>query len=725
MNISIRDPLALLPSQSGLVVSPLVERAAVGQTSLDSRQRAFVIGDPIPIVFGRRVTVGGIDIGGVFVSPGATEGRYQNDGTTNELTVNLELVLSEGELPALELRDVFQRACRVGTWVQTYDQRAGSFTAGNFITVVAGKETWQCPYYCGTSGTYDNMTTLAYQNSHADGDSTWDRQVHCFVREGMQVTRILDDTYGPSNNLIDLALYLIRESSRLPEALLDTTAFENAANFVDVNRFYYNGIFDKSTNLEDWLQRTARGFLLRVSDANGKKGLRPALPINEDYTIKTTAVTWVFDFTEEHVLPGGFEIQYIPLADRKPITAEVLWRQQPDNDIGIIRTALVGFDGEATDGPFEQYDLSDFCTSENHAVKVGMFYVARRKYITHTLRLTVKPDSFNTTLVLGDLVRVLLRRETEVEDISHHNYLYEVERINKTISGAVELDLIHFPIDESGASVVAVAVNAATGAGYTLATGRDDFDCDDTGRREDDTPLADVGGNLPGLPADSNFISTGTGDVLASPEGESNDGAGNPPDPFGTPPQPTIGGASDPITFGDELTLGSICEGMSNNWYVVDGSGNVLRTASGVDAFTIAAQDAGRFVYAEGCCPDPGNPLGVTCNKSNTLGPIGGDSAFWGYRPGSGYYSVTWLGFYVWTVGSGAAPNGVAIYAGNGDGFCSSPGSTRLWVAYTQADGTTVNHVWNSGSGCVAGDAMFFATLRWFPTGGGSEQLYP
>lgn len=625
MNISIRDPLSLLPSQSGLVVSPLVERAAVGQGTLDSRQRAFAIGDPIPIVFGRRITVGSVDIGGVFVSPGATEGRYENDGTTNELTVDLQLVLSEGELPALELRDVFQRACRVGTWVQTYDRRAGSFTPGNFITAVAGTELWQCPYYCGTSGTYDNMTTLAYQNTHADGDSTWDKQVHCFVREGMQVTRILDDTYGPSNNVVDLALYLIRQSGRLPEALLDLTAFENAANFTATNNFYYNGIFDRSTNLEDWLEKIAKGFMLRVSDKNGAKGFRPALPINEDYTLQTTAVTWVFDFTEEHILPGGFEIQYIPLADRKPITAEVLWRQQPDNDIGIIRTAQVGYSGEATDGPFEQYDLSDFCTSENHAVKVGMFYVARRKYITHTLRITVKPDSFNTTLVLGDLVRVLLRRETEVEAISQHNYLYEVERINKTISGAVELDLIHFPIDDQGRSLVALDVAAATGEGYLLATGREDFDCDDTGRRTDTTALSDVGGNLPDLPTADDYEYVGSVGTSSSPSGASNDGDGNPADPFAGGPKPTIGGGSgtngQPLP-GDELTASELCPGQYNKWYLVDTDGNKKLVSSGVGAsYTILDPDeTGFYVYVVGCCPDPGSPTGYAeCNEADQL----------------------------------------------------------------------------------------------------------
>ena len=626
MSIEVRDPLALLPYQSGMVVSPLEEGAASGSSRLDTEQRAVQIGDVVPIVFGRRITVGGIDIGGVFVSPGATEGRYANNGTTNELTVNLELVLSEGELPALELRDVFQRACRVGTWVQTYDRRAGTFTPGNLITAVAGKEFWNCPYYCGTSGTYDNMTTLAYQNTHADGDQTWSRQVHCFVREGMQVTRIIDDTYGPSNNLIDLALYLIRQSSRFPETMLDLVQFEAAANFTNTNGFFYNGIIDYSTNLEDWLQRMAKGFMLRISDKNGKKGFRPALPVNNDHTINTSAIVWEFDFTEEHLLPGGFEIEYIPLADRQPIRAEMLWRQQPDDDIGIIRTAIVGFDGEAVDGPFEQYDLSEFCTSENHAVKIGAFYVARRKYITHTLRIRVKPDAYNTTLELGDIVHVLLRRETDVDQVSHHNYLYEVERINKTISGVVELDLIHFPIDDQGRSIVALAVAAATGSGYVLATGRTDFDCDDSGRRTDDTPLSDVGGNLPDLPAASNFLrsTTVTWSGDSAPTGDSNDGAGNPADPFDGGPKPPIDGGSgdggQPLP-GDTLTAGEVCAGQYNKWYLVNvATGEKTLVSSGVAAsYTILDPDlTGYYVYVVGCCPDPGSPSGYgECNESD------------------------------------------------------------------------------------------------------------
>lgn len=635
-------PQSLLPAQSGLVVSPLQERAAAANTALETRQKALEIGEPIPIVFCRRVTIGGNDVGGVFVSPKASEGRFENNGTTNALTVNYVLVLSEGDMPQLQLRDVFQGPCRVGTWVQTYDQRAGTFTAGNFITAVAGTELWICPVYCGTSGTYDNLTTLAFQNTFSDGDQRWDRQVHCFVRQGMEITRILDSTLGSSNNVVDLALYLIRQTSRLPEDMLDLTAFTAAANFTNTNNLLYNGVFERSTNLEDWMQQIAKGFLLRVSDNNGKKGFRPALPVNANHTIKTTAITWEFGFTEEHLLPDGFSISYIPLADRKPICAVVLWREQPDDDIGIVRTTEIRIAGTATSGPYEQYDLSEFCTSENHAVKVGTFFVARRRYITHTLRIKVKPDAFNSTLELGDIVRVFLRRETDVETITHHDYLYEVERINKTISGAVELDLIHFPVDDQMRSLVALDVDAAVGVGYTLATGRSDYSCDAAGRRTDTTGLTDTGGNIT-LPASTNFIYEFTGGAVGPISGDID----NPADPFDTPTVPTIGGVPgdrSPLP-GDELTVTNPCTGAYNVWYKVNTTtGEKTEIARDAAVYILQNSDLGYTIYVEGRCPDPGSPdgYGPPVNSEATI-RIGEGGATWDPYPGAVSYRLRYI----------------------------------------------------------------------------------
>jgi hypothetical protein len=261
--------------------------------------------------------------------------------------------------------------------------------------------------------------------------------------------------------------------------MIDTaTSFLAAATFTNANGFWFNGVVSESTNLRDWISNTLQYFLLRQARIGGKEALKPLVPTNNDGTIKTTAVSWVFTFTEQHIIPDSPEITYTPLADRKPFCATVLWRQQDDLGIPVMRTAEVRYTGTAVDGPFEQHDLSGFCASENHAVKVGTYIISKRRHVTHRLKLGVKPDAFNPTLAAGDLVRVRLERIASTGADSLHDYLYEVDRIGKSISGEISLDLTHFPVDANLASVVAQEVNAATGSGLLLPTGLSGVTCD-------------------------------------------------------------------------------------------------------------------------------------------------------------------------------------------------------------------------------------------------------
>lgn len=727
MSIVVRDPLELLPYLTGAISTPKEELAARGTQQLDVRQRSIALGEPIPIVFCRRLN----DNGGVWVSPGATEGRFENNNN-NDLTVNYQLVLSEGDLPQIPLNDLYQSACKIGEYYQTYNRRAGTWLPGNFVSSLSNlvdtiqfsfdapgtaNPTWynatknqyggwdfiyngvkhyypgslspgpggpvlqtrtvtadtftiqKAPVHCGTSGIYTNLTTLSFEWEYPNGDDKWDRQIHAFVREGMQVTRILDNTFGPSNNIVDLALYLINQSSRLPSNLIDTTAMTLAANFTNTNSFFYNGEFKDSNNLEDWLQETAPKFLMRLSDKQGKKAFRPLVPINNDYTIKTTAISWVFTFTEDHLLPGGFQIEYIPLSERKPVCALMLWRQQPDTDVGVVRTSEVRFNGEALNGPFEQHDLSEFCTTENHAIKVGAYYVARRKYVTHSLRIRVKPDTYGGTLAIGDLVRVRLLRETEPDVATYHDYIYEVERISKNISGVVELDLMHFPVDNQNRSLIALAVAEATGAGYTLPTGRADFSCN---LNTSSTPIADAGGNLPGLPGAGSFDS----DITAN-------GEGTPTGDISNPGYPAVTGElSNNKAEGETITATGVCPGAYIEWYRCPKGENVGLTPANAELvcekidegselfnYTITAADIDYEIVGVGRCPDPSTPNGYgepfVIGKSEPIEP---DLPSYTY--------VRWKGTYI--SGSGQPiPYTSAWY-----GFTEPPGITTVGIYF-------------------------------------------
>ncbi len=467
------DPLALQALEEGLIRGPLEDAGAQGDSKLDTQQRAAAIGEPVPIVFCRRVG----DYGGVLISPAATEARFSNDAS-NAVTASYHLVLSEGRIGSIQVRDVFQRSCRVGSHSQTYDRRAGTWDPGNYVTAQAGYTMPECPYYCGTVGLYTGMSTLSFTVTVPNGVDQWNRQVHCFIRDGMEVPRLIEGSVGSSNNFADLYQWALVNCSRLPSAMIDTASLAAAATFLSANGLTCDINIADSSNLEDFATNLAPYFLLTQTRIAGRRGLRPLLPVNANGTINTGAIGWEFLFNEDYILPESFELTYIPLADRKPFTVQAIWRQQLTDDFGIIRTSEVRYEFEAADGPYEQHDLSQFCTRENHAVKVAAYIRARRKWVTHTARWVSRAQAFNTLLVPGDICRVRLERNVAGMTPGVHDFLYQVDRITQTSEGDVQIEATHLPIDEQGRSLVALDVAGTTGTGILLTSNKSGVGCD-------------------------------------------------------------------------------------------------------------------------------------------------------------------------------------------------------------------------------------------------------
>jgi hypothetical protein len=471
--ISATDPLALVAIQAGQINTPSSETGADGGRKLDTQQRAVELGEPVPIVFARRRN----DKGGVLISPGATEARFEND-TSNAVTAYYHLVLSEGQIDSIPVKDVFQRACRVGSHTQTYNRRAGTWEPGNFIVQRSGYDLPECPYYCGSVGSYPDISTLSFQVTIPDGFDQWNRQIHLFIRGGLRVTRLVDSATGPSDNFADLVKWMLTSTNKVPAALIDNTALTSAATFLEVNNFTCNCWITESQNYADLLARWAPYFLLGESSVAGKRGLRPLLPVNNDGTIKTTAITPEYTFDEATILPGSLEIEYTSLADRQPFVAQMTWRQQLDDDAGIIRTAEVKYTGTAINGPYESHDLSDFCTNENHAVKVGAYILAKRVYTKHTLRFTAKPESHNVSLTPGSIIRVNLKRNATSASNTTFNDLHQVQRITKTLAGDITYECTHFPIDDQSRSLISLDVANAVGSGIELTSNKTGVSCD-------------------------------------------------------------------------------------------------------------------------------------------------------------------------------------------------------------------------------------------------------
>jgi hypothetical protein len=497
------DPLALLAIQAGQVQNPSQQNGAVGGGSLDTDQRAISIGEPVPIVFARRRD----NAGGVLISPGATEARFEND-TSNNVTAFYLLPLSEGRMDSIQVRDVFQRACRTGTFTQTYNRRAGTWQPGNFIVDRDGFDKPEASYICGSIGLYPDISTLSYQVTIPNGFDQWRRQVHLFIRGGMWVTRLSDNVLGPSDNFSDLARWMLLNSGRVPSALLDTTAFTSAAQFLEANQFRCNIWIQEAENFGDFIAKLSPYFLLGESNNGGKKGLRPLLPVNNNGTINTGPINWSYIFTENEILPGTLEIEYSNYADRQPFVAQMIWRQELEDDAAIIRTAEVRYINTAEVGPYESHDLSGFCTTETHAVKVGAYILARRVFVSHTARFAARPQAHNRLLSPGSIIRVKLGRNASGGGASEHDYLYQVERIGKTLAGDVSYECSHFPIDSQGRSIIALNVANATGTGILLTSNSTGVGCDINSATDNTIPVESF--IVPGSEFDIGGFDTGT-----------------------------------------------------------------------------------------------------------------------------------------------------------------------------------------------------------------------
>jgi len=672
------DPLALTAIQEGMIPAPLRDGAAEGESQLDVPQRAAIIGEPVPIVFARRVG----DYGGVLINPPATEARFTNDGS-NAVTASYHLVLSEGRIGSIQVRDVFQRSCRVGTHSQTYNRRAGTWAPGNFITAQPGYTMPQCPYYCGNVGVYTRMSTLSFSVTIPNGSDLWNRQVHAFIRNGLEVTRLVDSATGSSNNYADLSYWAFRNCSKLRNPMIDTTALTAAANFLDVNNFTCDIYIRDSSNLGDFLADLSPYFLLKETRNDGKRGLRPLLPINANHTIKTTAIQWEFLFNEDYILPGSFEFSMIPPADRKPFAVQAIWRQQLTDDFGIIRTSEVRYPGEAEEGPFEQHDLSAFCTRETHAVKVAAYIRARRKWITHTARWVTRAEDFNTTLVQGDICRVKLARVVSGSSPSNHDCLYQVDAITKTLEGDLAIEATHFPVDRQNRSLVALDVVNTTGSGIILTSNKTGVGCDVNSSGDTSVPAETF---TAGVALDNDA-------PLPTPPSLPPDGA--PPSGGSSTPGEGNGADSTPGNPGDGLDVGNLgdltrdpqtcmvippdCQNGQYNVWTLDSNGDridgSLRVYSVGGGSFANIYDINNKELSFRCLDGEGGSSNSlkgpdTCTPTNPPAPFNPDSYAGGWRA-----TINWGGGA--TSSSGATSGPVVITSANN--------VHKLWTAFGSA----------------------------------------
>jgi len=239
-------------------------------------------------------------------------------------------------------------------------------------------------------------------------------QMRCWLANGIEVQRFLPaetGTIGPSNKFTDLVYYLLTDKTAgaggvISSDLIETADLARTATFLEQNKLFFDGALDSPVNLRQFIADTAPYFLCSFVISNGKFSLVPAVPHNTAGAIVDTPVQISALFTSGNIIEGTFTVDYLQTEERKDFQSIVRYRKEKKNQLPEEATLSVRWAEPGSElHPIESFDLTQFCTSRDHAFLVARYFMSLRRRATHSVRFKTTP--YGISLAPGNYIRVL------------------------------------------------------------------------------------------------------------------------------------------------------------------------------------------------------------------------------------------------------------------------------------------------------------------------------
>ena len=396
-------------------------------------------------------------------------GTYSQSGTTVTVTATAHGLIATNTVYV----EITSGNGVEGTYTVVTVPNANTFTytAGTSLTTSGNL---YLPLTPGADNSaYADITFLRVEGDIYDPPSegsypTTTKQLFIYYEEGVEVDLysggLVSSVYprGASNQFVDLAMYLFTIYKRADGANTSDIAspiytdnLTDIAAFCDYYGFFYNGVLESAVNIIELLSSLAPYFFLSFLSVGGQYRFESLLPLDGN-VLDETALTPAAIFTEDEILPGSFSKSFYPISDRQDFIAVMLYREANPSSIGIQRTIQVSYDTTALDAPVEQFDMTDFCTFEGHAVKYAKLELAKRRLSTHSI-------SFQTALIVTglkptDIIKIDRQRITSTGDNRSEIEWYQITSISYDPEGSSTIQAEHFPVTAGDVSAITYSI---------------------------------------------------------------------------------------------------------------------------------------------------------------------------------------------------------------------------------------------------------------------------
>jgi hypothetical protein len=245
---------------------------------------------------------------------------------------------------------------------------------------------------------YDNMAIVG-MNIRSSKEIRTLNQFSVYVNSGINATSSFPEV------LLDLLTNDRYGTGQvLSSAQIDQASFTAASTFTYNRRYFFDGAVSDKINIRSWGAQTAANYLLDLVIRNGKFALEPVASFDAPETITQL-------FTSGNILEDSFSLSFSDDQDRIPPKVSVIWREERETS-GTVGKGLFPVSREVTvresstpeDAPLEKIDLSDYCTSQRHAIDRAKWECLTRRLVTHSV--TFKTTPTEAALDIGSVFKL-------------------------------------------------------------------------------------------------------------------------------------------------------------------------------------------------------------------------------------------------------------------------------------------------------------------------------
>ena len=266
---------------------------------------------------------------------------------------------------------------------------------------------------------------LAIAGLRINSSTEWTafNSLSAFIKRGTSVERLVTTGTSATNLLPEIAYALLTDAAIGAGATIGTGQVDRdrmtlAARFCEANGFTWDGVISERINLREWIFEQAGYAMLDFTILGGRFSLVPSVPYNTDFTINYNARPEIKAlFTDGNI--RGLKVTWLSPEERRLFKATCLWRKDKDNgfpETKVINVRLSDQEGGHDGDPEETFDMSGWCTTQEHAYTFARYALKLRQLVDHSVTFETTPQAA-MNLAPGEYFRLV----SEVTHTSRFN----------------------------------------------------------------------------------------------------------------------------------------------------------------------------------------------------------------------------------------------------------------------------------------------------------------